>query len=243
MPRFFLPPGGFSGERVRFTPEDARHICLVRRLEPGAIVHAADGRGYFYEVVLETVSPERVEGRVVLRYREETEPGLKIHLFQSLLKGEKMDWMLQKGTEVGISAFHPFLSQRTVVRLEPGRAAKKRARWARIVLEAAKQSERGIIPTVTHPATLQELSFPPGIPALVAWEEEKENTLRQVLEGIPKPEEIALIIGPEGGFSREEIETIRAAGAVPVSLGSRILRAETAGPVMAALILYHYGEL
>ena len=243
MPRFFLPPTGFAGERVRFTPEDARHICLVRRLEPGAVVRAADGQGYSYEIVLETVRPETVEGRVILRYREETEPGLKIHLCQSLLKGEKMDLVLQKGTEVGISAFHPFFSRRTVVRLDPGRAGKKRARWARIVLEAAKQSERGLIPTVTHPTTVKELSLPPGVPALVAWEEEKETTLRQVLDKIPKPEELALIIGPEGGFAREEVEIFHTAGAVPVSLGSRILRAETAGPVTAALILYHYGEL
>lgn len=242
VPKFFLPSGAV-GETVRFTPEDARHIALVLRLTPGAEVRAGDSRGYAYRILLRTVTPQMVTGEVLAKEKEETEPALKIHLYQSLLKGEKMDWVLQKGTEVGIFAFHPFLSRRSVARPEPAQAGKKQRRWSRIALEAAKQSQRGIIPTVNPLLTIDSLPLPEGILTIVAWEEEKENKLRQVLAATPKPEELALVVGPEGGFTREEVEFFTDRGVFSVSLGPRILRAETAGPVTAAIILYHYGEL
>jgi 16S rRNA (uracil1498-N3)-methyltransferase len=244
VPKFFLPStAGVVGEMVRFTPEDARHIARVLRLPPGTEVRAADGRGYTYRVLLRTVTPQLVTGEVLAKEEEESEPALKIHLYQSLLKGEKMDWVLQKGTEVGIFAFQPFLSSRSVARPEPAQAGKKQNRWSRIALEAAKQSQRGIIPAVRPLATSETLPWPAGVPALVAWEGEQEKNLRQVLTAIPKPEELILVVGPEGGFARDEVEFFMDRDVLPVSLGPRILRAETAGPVTAALILYHYGEI
>lgn len=244
MPKFFLPstPGAI-GETVYFTPEDARHIARVLRLTPGTEVRAGDGQGYTYRVLLRTVTPQQVTGEVVAKEEEKSEPALKIDLYQSLLKGEKMDWVLQKGTEIGIFAFQPFLSSRSVARPESGQAGKKQDRWSRIALEAAKQSQRGIIPAVRPLVTMEALPWPAGVPALVAWEGEQEKNLRQVLAAMPKPEELILIVGPEGGFAREEVEFFMNRGALPVSLGPRILRAETAGPVTAALILYHYEEI
>ncbi len=244
MPKFFLPstPGAI-GETVYFTPEDARHIARVLRLTPGTEVRAGDGQGYTYRVLLRTVTPQQVTGEVVAKEEEKSEPALKIHLYQSLLKGEKMDWVLQKGTEIGIFAFQPFLSSRSVARPEPAQAGKKQNRWSRIALEAAKQSQRGIIPAVRPLVTMEALPWPAGVPALVAWEGEQEKDLRQALAAMPKPEELILIVGPEGGFAREEVEFFMNRGALPVSLGPRILRAETAGPVTAALILYHYEEI
>src|SRR5690606_25633515 len=244
MPKFFLPAtAGAAGETVHFTQEDAWHIARVLRLAPGTEVRAGDGRGYAYRVLLHTVTPQLVTGEILAKEEEESEPALKIHLYQSLLKGEKMDWVLQKGTEVGIFAFQPFLSSRSVVRPEPAQTGKKQNRWSRIALEAAKQSRRGIIPAVHPLTTIDALPWPAGVPALVAWEGEEEKSLRQVLAAIPKPAELILIIGPEGGFAREEVAFFTDCGALPVSLGPRILRAETAGPVTAALILYHYGEI
>ncbi|NLW09466.1 MAG: 16S rRNA (uracil(1498)-N(3))-methyltransferase [Firmicutes bacterium] len=244
MPKFFLPAtAGAAGETVHFTQEDAWHIARVLRLAPGTEVRAGDGRGYAYRVLLRTVTPQLVAGEILAKEADESEPALRIHLYQSLLKGEKMDWVLQKGTEIGVFSFQPFLSSRSVARPEPAQAGKKQQRWSRIALEAAKQSERGVIPTVHPLATIDSLPWPAGVPALVAWEGEQEKSLRQVLAAMPKPEELILVVGPEGGFAREEVEFFVDRGALPVSLGPRILRAETAGPVTAALILYHYGEM
>lgn len=242
MPKFFLPSGAV-GETVRFTPEDAKHIARVLRLTPGTEVRAGDGRGYTYRVLLRTVTPQLVTGEILAKEAEASEPALRINLYQSLLKGEKMDWVLQKGTEIGIFAFQPFLSSRSVARPEPAQASKKQDRWSRIALEAAKQSQRGTVPAVRPLLAMEALPWPAGVPALVAWEGEEEKSLRQVLAAIPKPEELILVVGPEGGFAREEVEFFMARGAHPVSLGPRILRAETAGPVTAALILYHYEEI
>lgn len=244
MPKFFLPStSGTVGETVCFTPEDAWHIARVLRLTPGTEILAGDGRGYAYRVLLRTVTPQLVTGEILAKEEEGSEPALKIHLYQSLLKGEKMDWVLQKGTEVGIFSFQPFLSSRSVARPELTQAGKKQERWSRIALEAAKQSGRGIIPAVHPLATMETLPWPAGVPVLVAWEGVEEKNLRQVLAAIPKPAELILVVGPEGGFSREEVAFFTDHGAIPVSLGPRILRAETAGPVTAALILYHYGEI
>ena len=158
MPKFFLPAtAGAAGETVHFTQEDAWHIARVLRLAPGTEVRAGDGRGYAYRVLLRTVTPQQVTGEVVAKEEEKSEPALKIHLYQSLLKGEKMDWVLQKGTEIGIFAFQPFLSSRSVARPESGQAGKKQDRWSRIALEAAKQSQRGIIPAVRPLVTMEAL--------------------------------------------------------------------------------------
>lgn len=155
-----------------------------------------------------------------------------------------MDLVLQKGTEIGVSAFIPFLSTRTVARPNPGQYQKKQERWQRIVEEAAKQSGRGVIPKVNPIVNWEQLEkILSQRPSLVAWEEERASSLRETLETIGKPAEILLIIGPEGGLAKVEVEQLLAWGALSVSLGSRILRAETAGPVMSALLMYHFGEL
>jgi len=156
--------------------------------------------------------------------------------------------VFQKGTEIGITAFLPFISARTIARPAPAQFGKKRERWAKIVTAAAKQSGRGLIPTI-RPITPWEGLAPvlAGRFTIVAWEGEVSRSLRQLLtEGLSvtapdAPAEILLVIGPEGGFASEEVAALTTWGAHPVSLGPRILRAETAGPLAAALILYHYG--
>jgi 16S rRNA (uracil1498-N3)-methyltransferase len=248
MPKFFINPPT-NGEGKNKTPiiiegEDAYHLARVLRAKPGAQITASDGQGRCYEVILTEVTPESVRGEVLKVLPDQAEPALKITLCQSILKGEKMDWVLQKGTELGITAFIPFLSTRTIARPAPPQFAKKRERWAKIVTAAAKQSGRGVIPVV-HPIT--SWGGLAGVLTagytLVAWEGEENHSLRQVLTTrFPTaPAEIRLVIGPEGGFAPEEITMLTAWGAAPVSLGPRILRAETAVPLTAALILYHYG--
>ena len=249
MPKFFIERDNISLETtgkklITFTGEEAYHLSTVLRMKPGAVVTATDGQGVVYYLELTEVNSTTVCGEVLRETRDHSEPTLRITLLQSILKGEKMDWVLQKGTEIGISAFIPFLSTRTVARPEPKHYRRKQERWQKIVAEAAKQSGRGIIPTVnpiTPWARLAKILSHQYV--IVAWEEEKSLSLRTALAGREKPAEVFLIIGPEGGLAEEEVEELSAWGALPVSLGPRILRAETAGPVTAALILYHFGEL
>ena len=183
MPKSFS--SGAVG-KVRFTPEDARHIARVLRLPPGTEVRAADGRGYTYRVLLRTVTPQLVTGEVLAKEEEESEPALKIHLYQSLLKGEKMDWVLQKGTEVGIFAFQPFLSSRSVARPEPAQAGKKQNRWSRIALEAANKAS-GDHPAVRPLLAMEALPWPAGFRPWWPGRGSKKS-LRQVLAAIPSPE-------------------------------------------------------
>lgn len=244
MPRFFLTPERFSGERVVITGDDAHHISKVLRIKVGELITATDGEGALYQLRVTALTSEKVETMIISKRQDRAEPGVKVRLFQSVLKGEKMDWVLQKGTEIGISSFHPFISRRTVVKKDLAEFHRKNDRWSRIVLEAAKQSGRGKTPEVLLVVALEKLALYLTAPlTLVAWEEERRVSLFGLLSQTDKPQEVDLIIGPEGGFTSEEVQYLEARGARPISLGPRILRAETAGPVTAALILYHYHEM
>lgn len=244
MPRFFLEKEAVRGEAVSLEGENAYHITKALRMRPGELIEVTTGEGDLFKVRLTKTTSQLVEGEIVGRERDQAEPKTRIHLFQSILKGEKMDWVLQKGTEIGVYSFHPFVSERTVVRKDVSAYEQKRTRWARIVLEAAKQSGRGLIPSVepvreveTLGATLQ------GVTTFVAWEGEKTTSLKKALQSLGKIEEVAVLIGPEGGFSATEVAQFAAWGVQRISLGPRILRAETVGPVLAALLLYHFDDL
>jgi 16S rRNA (uracil1498-N3)-methyltransferase len=169
------------------------------------------------------------------------EPAARITLYLALTQREKFEWMLQKCTEVGAAAFVPVISSRSLVQ-ERGDAAKKLERWGRIVREAAEQSQRGIVPEVRAPVKF-EAALQDGSSyhlRLIPWEGEQATGLRQALAGLQNISSptLAVFIGPEGGFSVEEIEAARGAGFQPVTLGRRILRMETAAVVAAALILH-----
>ena len=158
-----------------------------------------------------------------------------------------MELILQKGTEIGIHDFIPFESSRTIVHLDTKKAGGKIDRWNKIAESAAKQSGRGNIPVVRPVlsfAQAVETAISENDLVLVCYEAEKKNALKTILRGVDtKPQKIALLIGPEGGFSEEEIRKILAAGGQAVTLGPRILRTETAGMIAAALILYEYDQM
>jgi 16S rRNA (uracil1498-N3)-methyltransferase len=163
-----------------------------------------------------------------------------------VLKSQKFEWVLQKGTELGIVAFVPVVAQRCLVASLEEIGEEKRTRWRRIIVEAAEQSRRGRLPML-RPALMLRQAWEEaalGGTTLVAWEEEHAVGLRAILAGSEqKPFSINLFIGPEGGYTEQEIAQGQRYGAIPVSLGPRILRAETAGLVAAAAILYELGDL
>lgn len=247
MHRFFLPPATFTQPEIAFPADTARQVRSVLRLKPGQEVICLDNLGSEYRVTLAEIGAEGVRGTVVERRAARGEPAARVHLYLGLTQREKFEWMLQKCTEVGAASFTPVVTSRSLVQ-DAGDAAKKAERWQRILQEAAEQSGRGRIP-----ALRQALRFAPALAAtakdsdlaLIPWEGETARTLAGALQtGAGREKQsIALFIGPEGGFSEEEIRQAMDENVRPVTLGPRILRMETAAVVATALVLHVLGEM
>ncbi len=246
MTRFFVPSDQIQDHTVILKGEDRHHLLNVLRQGPGAEITVLNGRGQEYQAKVLTVTPDEVIGEIVEQVERQTEPKVKINLVQSLPKGDKFEFILQKNTELGVSCFQPVISERSTIRLDAAGARKKEERWRKIIREAAEQSGRQIIPEL-RPVVNWTQFFKDREPfglRLIPWEGEKENSLKQVLnEQKEALENITVIIGSEGGFSQKEVEQAVQVGAIPVTLGPRILRTETAGLVVASAILYHFGDL
>jgi len=240
--RFFVPAGTVASREVVLPPELARRLTKVLRLQRGDHVVLADGSGRDYEVKLKDVSARVASAVVVGERPSPPEPSLALVLYQSLVRPQRFELVLEKGTEVGVSRFVPLISGRAQVRTAAG--SQRAQRWRRLVTEAAEQCGRGRVPAIDPPAPFEEaVRSAPGL-RLIPWESERSQGLRSHLRALEEqPASVSLIIGPEGGFAGEEVELARRAGCVPVSLGPRILRSETAGIVTAALVMHELGEM
>jgi 16S rRNA (uracil1498-N3)-methyltransferase len=242
MRRFFVRPDDISGDTITISGGDAGHIGRVLRLGPGDKLSISDGVGRVYDA--EIVSVER--DRVICSFsnsRDYETPRIKVTLYQGLPKGKKMDLIVEKLTEVGVDRIVPVAMDRSVAEYAGERQAKKVERWRATALEAAKQSRRVTVPVVEDikswtdaAAELKDIVAADG-PVIVPWEDAEGLTVREAIGRSAAAEEVALLIGPEGGFATQEIATLRSAGAAMVTLGPNILRTETAGIVAAALTL------
>ena len=202
-----------------------------------------DDLGNAFEVQLESPAAKECQGKVIRQFPAENEPKTKLVLLVCLTQREKFEWILQKGTELGVSAFMPVVSSRTLIqKIEEG--SEKTARWQRILKEAAEQCERGRVPKLLPPMHLKNaLLREPAQLNLVLNVDEARLGLKQALNQAPNASSIQLLIGPEGGFSSEEITLAQKAGYTSVTLGPRILRMETAAVVAAAVVMTERGEL
>jgi 16S rRNA (uracil1498-N3)-methyltransferase len=245
MIRFFIPATQIRGDRVTLEGGDHHHLLNVLRKSAGDEIEILNGKGERYIArIMETHSDHTVAA-IVRSTAKQTEPRIAIRLVQSLPKADKFEWILQKNTELGVGEFLPVISERSLIKLDGAARIKKRERWVKIIKEAAEQSGRAVIPQLQPVLEWRELpgAFPSGV-VLLPWEGERDRSLKDVLSATAEiPRELSVIIGPEGGFARTEVECLRDLGAVTVTLGPRILRTETAGLVATAAILYHYGEL
>lgn len=233
MPRFFID--GTADGRAYIAGADALHIAKALRMRPGEALTLCDGKGTDFEGVLETVTDRQVTVRITASRPSQAEPTLAVTLYQGLPKGDKMDWIVQKAVELGVTAVVPVATRRSVARLE-GKADKKQERWQRIAAEAAGQCGRGILPAVERPLSWnQALSRLSGEPALVFYEG-GGRPLRELVT--PSTRRLSVFVGPEGGFDPEEIDAIRRQGGGVATLGPRILRCETA-PLAALTLLMH----
>ena len=243
--RFFLSESGFEDQHVRLSAEQAHQVCHVLRLQAGDGIVVLDNAGNEYDVRLTTVTKKEATGQITRKRPASGEPTVQITLFQSLLSREKFEWVLQKGTEVGVARFVPVQTERSIARARQI-DARKLTRWRRILTEAAEQSHRGRIPEIEEAITWKEMVSQLGNfdRSLIAATSGETRTLRESLErGDKAPSSIAVLIGPEGGFSDDEVQQACDSGAVPVGLGPRILRTETAAILVPTLILHELGEM
>lgn len=239
--RFFVPnPDGYvPGQTVLLPAATAHQVRNVLRMRAGDRVLLLDDAGYEYDGVLTGVSRREVAVAVEEKRPSVNEPAVQISLYQSLLKRDNFEWVLQKGTELGVRHFVPLEVNRNVVEFKQ----KKLTRWRRIVTEAAEQSGRSRIPTIAAavalPAALASLAVDCALMPAVAAD---DQTVAAVLVQ-KRPLSVALFIGPEGGFAPVEVALAQQHGVTPVTLGSRVLRAETAAVVSTTLVLHQLGEL
>jgi 16S rRNA (uracil1498-N3)-methyltransferase len=242
--RFFVSHPQIEDGILKVEGDEVRHIRKVLRLRAGDDLTVFDGSGKEYEG---TIVEERASW-VSIRIREivssKRESGLEITLAQSLLKGEKMDYLIQKATELGVKRIVPFLSSRSVPLLEGSKRIERHRRWEKIAVEASKQCGRGVVPVIDALRDYSQLldSVSKDSLRLILWEKEGER-LKDILKRGGRCERIFFIVGPEGGLRPEEVEEAKNVNFIPVSLGERILRSETASLCLLSILQYEWGDI
>ncbi len=261
MQRFFIE--NIDGDTAKISGSEAHHLKDVLRKKVGDAVFLFDGKGNEYEAKIvrhggsasgmKRIRELEIRLKIVTKTKKDTEPKIKINLYQSIPKLKKFDFIVEKSTEIGVSKIIPVISERTIPELSL-RVQAKQSRWQKIALSAAKQCGRTIIPEICSVMNFQDAvksvcisENPSQSISLIPWESEQKNTLKQILKicnlqivprELPSVAICNLFIGPEGGFSNAEIERAQKCGVIPVSLGKRILRTETAPIVVISNILY-----
>ena len=248
MHRFFVAPDCISGDRVALDGSVARQLARVLRHRPGDQIVVLDDTGFEHIVRLDSVDARAASGVITDRIPSRAEPRVALTLYQGVLKADRFELVLQKGTELGVSRFVPTNCARSVRRMTPSSPGESRiGRWRRIIVEAAEQSGRGRLPVLSRPLDFADACDQVAGLALMPWEQEREVGLRAALERWKRDGdrsgEVSVLVGPEGGFTEEEVEHARSRGITSVSLGGRILRAETAGIAATTAVLYELGEL
>lgn len=245
MPKFFVEPEKIDGNTVVIDTEDVNHIRKVLRMNVGDKLNICDSCGWDYETEILSITDKNISCAILDKRKSDTEPELQVVLYQALPKASKMEYIIQKTVELGISKIVPVSTSRCVVKIENKKdGEKKQTRWQKIAEAAAKQSGRGIIPQVSAP-----ISFDQAVEELAAcdlsfvlYECEEDNTIKTELKDISSKKKVGFIIGPEGGFSPLEIDKLKAKGINAVTLGRRILRTETAGEAVLTMIMYEADE-
>ena len=243
MHRFYAESAGTTGDTVRLAEEDARHASRVLRMKPGESCELfMDGGRYAAEI--DTITDSEVVCRV-LQTLPSTEAALRVTLYQGLPKADKMELIVQKAVELGAERIVPVAMSRCVVQLNARDGAKKQERWQKIAREASKQSGRCILPQVDCPITFRQLlqRLTEHDPAIVPWEDAEGYGLTAFHREHADVRSVAVVIGPEGGMSEEEVRQMQACGCKSVTLGPRILRTETAGLCTLSALLCLYGDM
>jgi len=246
MPKFFVDSSNIQGSIAKIYGGDVKHITKVLRLETQSIIILCDGEGFDYVARLTKIENDSLTLDIIDKKQCIAEPELKVTLFQSIPKNPKMEYIIEKCTELGIDSICPVITERTVVRVDSDDAAlKKLERWRKIASESVKQCARGAIPTIYDIYSLEETE---GLVkcldlVIVAYENERECSLKSVLSENKNISSVGIFIGPEGGFAESEINFLKSLGVKTVTLGNRILRTETAGQAVLSAVMYEFDEM
>lgn len=245
MPKFFVSPDKVSGNTIRIDTGDVQHITRVLRLEKGDVVTISDSTGTDYEAEISQIGKDAVICNILSEKKNSSESNISVTIFQALPKGTKMEYIIQKNTELGVVKIVPCALSRCVVKLDGKDAKKKCERWQKIADEAAKQSGRGVIPVIgdvmSFKAAAEEMKKSDF--SFVPYESEEDTGLKELLKMHTDAVNISFMIGPEGGFAPEEIAYLDDMGIKRVTLGPRILRTETAGEATLAILMYELGDM
>lgn len=244
MPKFFAERGNISDGRIIIDNEDVGHITRVLRLGEGDLIDICDGMGYDYTAEIEAVEKSRIICTIREKRRSDTEPNIEVTLFQGIPKASKMEYIIQKTTELGIVKIVPCVMARCVSKVD-GKEEKKLSRWQKIAEAAAKQSGRGIVPKICEAVDFKtavdmmkksDICFAP-------YECETHGSLKTVLTQKSGIKTISFMVGPEGGYDISEADYLKENGVPTVTLGRRILRTETAGEAVLAMVMYECGDI
>ena len=222
------------------------HLVRVLRLKAGDLVVGFDNSGMEYTSVIQKIEDNSVTCRILSTDHPDVEAHTSVYLVAGLSKGEKMEWVIQKGTELGMKGLIPLRTKRSVMQLEGSKAQDRVVRWQKIASEASKQSHRVQEPKILEVCDWKDLAeeLPPNTQWLIPYEEEKTLSLASVLKTLDPERPIAILIGPEGGFVENEVALAQEKlGAKSVTLGPRILRTETAALATLVMVLAHFGDL
>lgn len=245
----YSPPAAWLGGRVVIEGPELHHLVHVLRCQAGDRVEIVDGEGRRCAAEIRAVAKRAAEAELVEPSEVEQPPSPAVEIVPALLRSHRMDWLVEKATELGVREISPLATERAVVRVGPDRGASQRERWERICLAAMKQSRRSWCPRVRAPRSVEEFASEwrraPRGRLIVAWEGARESTLRGGLAVRPLrgDEAVSAVSGPEGGLAHHEVEALREAGGEVLGLGGAILRAETAALVLTAILRYEGGAL
>jgi len=246
MRYFFVEPKALKKPFAFIEGSEVRHIKNVLRLKPGDKIRVFDGEGFEYDASIHRFLADRVEIKIRHRFTGTKESPVQISVAQALLKEKKMDRLLRHLCELGVVRWIPFISERSVPRPGEKRLSARAQRWAKIVKESCKQCQRSKLPEISKTLAFKDvLEYGSSGDLQIVFYENESATLKSLIKPYPQspPRKILLILGPEGGFSDQEIEIARAAGCVIAGLGSRILRAETAAIAACTLTQFLYGDM
>jgi 16S rRNA (uracil1498-N3)-methyltransferase len=245
MSTFFVAPESITPPTIRITGDLLHHLRDSLRLHPGTTLTLNDGCGTRYRVEVTQVTAQAIDSRIIDQQQAPARRASPIVLGQALIKGDKMDWVIQKATELGVDTIVPLHSTHSVIKLNPERLEHQRSRWERIARDAAQQSERWTIPTIADPIDLAQICRQYAAAPVKAMLAERSSG--PSLAAMPLPQDhqhpIVLLIGPEGGWAQEEQRLAQELGFRPLTLGPRILRAETAAIAALSILQSRLDEM
>ncbi|HME60147.1 MAG TPA: 16S rRNA (uracil(1498)-N(3))-methyltransferase [Candidatus Binatia bacterium] len=245
MARFFVPKKNLRDNRGLIEGQELAHLKKVLRLVPGDSITVFDDSDWEHEAVIRRLSAEQGEIEIIRSYQADRESPLQITLGIGLTKGEKMDFVVEKATELGVQTIAPFISTFSVPKLDARKITARTARWEKIALSASKQCGRTRVPEILPLCEFERwIKHDRGETLkLLFWENEQRQSVHEAREKYPEEKSVLLAIGPEGGFAAQEAEAAKSNGFEPIRIGRRILRAETAAVAALSLVQFLWGDL